>query len=208
MNMRSYKDLNINYLVGDIDISNKGITSLVGCPQHINGYFICNHNNLTSLIDGPQRIDGGFSCYCSGLTNLVGCASHIGGPIDFSHNKLTSLVGGPQTTGGDYECQANQLTDLAGCSSHISGTLNFLFNDITSLVGIHKIIKSCGQITFNDYKITNGGIGLLLIENLIKFSCYHEPFEIIASYIGKGTKGMMECSKELISKGFDDYAKL
>ena len=142
------------------------------------------------------------------LVSLEGCPTHITGTFNCSFEKLKTLVGGPQRVDGNYKCAFNRLTDLVGCASHISGTLIITDNKITSLVGIHKIIKSCNTIWFNDYKITQGGIGLLLIENLTNISYDDEPFQIIAQYLGSGTKGMMECSKELISSGYDNYAKL
>ena len=144
-----------------------------------------------------------------GLTTLAGCPQHITGYFDCRGNfKLSSLVGGPQRVDGDYDCSFNQLTDLVGCASHITGFICFKNNKITSLVGIHKIIKSCNIIHFDTTKIIEGGIGLLLIDNLTQISNKSEPFEIIEKHIGSGTKGMMECSKELKAKGWSEYAKL
>ena len=165
--MKTYNDLNKDYQGGDLDLSNEGLNSLDGCPEHITGVFNCFHNN-----------------------------------------NLTSLVGGPKQVDGNYLCGNNLLTDLVGCASHIDGRLWFRDNPITSLVGIHKIIKSCKSIVFEDSRITVGGIGLLLIDDLIHISDYSMGFKIISKYIGQGTKGMMACRAELISKGYDNYAKL
>ena len=164
--MPSYKDLNIDYKFGMLDLNYKNLRSLEGCPNHIAGVFRCSHNDLTSLVGGPQIVED------------------------------------------DYYCTSNKLTDFVGCASHIGETLYLYDNHITSLVGIHKIIKSCKRIRVNIDKITEGGIGLLLIDNLIDVSINTEPFEIISKYIGTGTKGMMACRKELISKGYTEYAKL
>ena len=143
------------------------------------------------------------------LNSLVGCPEHIPGAFDCNDNKLTSLVGGPQRVDGHYNCRYNHLTSLDGCASHISGMLYTNGNSIPSLVGIHKIIKSCNGIMLNTIKITEGGIGLLLIDNLTQiYPNGKTPFQIISTYLGTGTKGMMECRKELISKGYADYAKL
>ena len=185
--MFSYAELNMQYQSGDLNILYDELSSLEGCPNHITGNFTCNHNNLTSLSNGPTNVDLTFTC---------------------SYNHLTSLLGGPTKVGGNYYCIRNQLTDLVGCASHIGGELNFRFNKITSLVGIHKIVKSCDGFIFDDGLITEGGIGLLLIDDLDNFSCYHEPFAIIEKYLSTGTKGMMECRKELIKKGYAPYAKL
>ena len=147
-----------------------------------------------------------------GATNLVsleGIPSHITGRFDCKENKLTSLVGGPRIVDNYYICRDNQLTDLVGSPSHIGMEFDCRFNKITSLVGVHKIIKSCKYFDFDNDLILNGGIGLLLIDGLTDITKYKSPqFQIISKYLGTGTKGMMECSKELIANGYCDYAKL
>ena len=166
---------------------------------------------LNCKILGKNYKGGDFDIYKKKRDSLAGCPQHITGVFNCGENNLTSLVGGPQRVDGDYGCSANQLTDLVGCASHISGKLFFSNNDITSLVGIHKIIKSCRETFFNVHEIKEGGIGLLLIKDLTTISSNWsliEPFEIIEKYLGTGTKGMMECRSELISRGYDEYAKL
>ena len=164
--MRSYKDLNLDYQGGNLILAFRNITSLDGCPIHI---------------------DGAFSCMSSGVT---------------------SLVGGPQTVDGDYFCENTDISDLMGCANYIGTGLVFNRTQITSLVGIHKIIKKCPIISFDAKKITEGGIGLLLIDHLTDISDDSKPFKIIKKYLGSGTKGMMDCSKELTAKGYAPYAKL
>ena len=145
----------------------------------------------------------------SKLRSLEGCPEHItGGFYCNENNSISSLVGGPQRVAGDYSCRWTKLTNLVGCANHIGGALYCDHNHITSLVGIHKIIKSCSRMIFDSEKITEGGIGLLLIENLTNISCNTEPFQIIKKYLGSGTKGMMDCRSKLISKGYSDHAKL
>ena len=142
------------------------------------------------------------------IDSLEGCPQHITGKFECSNNNLTSLVGGPQRVDGDYDCDENGLTDLVGCASHITGRIYWYNTRITSLVGIHKIIKSCKSISFGESIIKEGGIGLLLINDLCRISNSSYPFKIISKYLGQGTKGMMECSKELTAKGYERYAKL
>ena len=163
--MPNYKDLNMYYKDGDLDIDSSELDSLTGCPNHITGNFNCASNNLTDLVGGPQQIDGDFMC---------------------DYNELTTLMGAPSKV------------DVIECN----------YNNITSLVGIHKIIKICKEFYFDDDKITEGGIGLLMIKDLTEISMNQEPFVIIANYLSTGTKGMMECSKELKAKGYEQYAKL
>ena len=153
-------------------------------------------------MDGNIRIDG-----CK-LESLEGCPQHITGGFWCDINKITSLVGGPQIVDSNYDCRGNQLSSLIGCASHIGGTLFTSGNSLTTLVGIHKIIKSCNVFYFDAYKITEGGIGLLLIDDLIHISNDEIPFKIILKYLGAGTKGMMACRAELIETGYENYAKL
>ena len=151
---------------------------------------------------------GDLEVYKMNLNSLSYSPQHITGNFDCDFNELCSLVGGPLKVDGNYNCYYNKLTDLVGCASHIGKTLRCSNNEITSLVGIHKIIKSCNEIKFNPYDIKYGGIGLLLIDNLRYMPNNSSQFNIIAKYLGEGTKGMMECSKELKAKGYDNYAKL
>ena len=142
------------------------------------------------------------------LDSLAGCPEHITGHFNCMGNSLKSLVGGPQKVDGHYTCYSNHLTDLTGCASHIGGGISCGSNIINSLVGIHKIIKKCYSFNIFDERVIYGGIGLLLIENLTDLTDETLPFRIIKSYLGTGTKGMMECSKELISTGYTNHAKL
>ena len=155
-----------------------------------------------------QYTTGGLSIKHSGIASLDGCPEFINGTFQCSDNLLSSLVGGPRKVDGSYICIRNQLTNLDGAPTHISVTFDFTYNPITSLIGIHKIVKSCNAIRFDSLSIEEGGIGLLLIDGLSLIPAWSEPFEIISRYLGTGTKGMMECSRELKSKGYEDYAKL
>ena len=205
--MQSYKDLNLIYQGGMLSISGRFLDSLEGCPQQVTGSFLANNNQLTSLSGGPSIVADDYFCSSNILTDLVGCASHIPGEFYCNNNRLTSLVGGPQTVDGEYQCSDTLITDLVGCASHIGGSLTS-WNSIKSLVGIHKIIKRCSRMLFDVDQIKQGGIGLLMIANLSVISDHNEPFEIISTYLGTGTKGMMECSKVLTSMGYGNYAKL
>ena len=142
------------------------------------------------------------------LSSLAGSPNHITGDYDCRYNSLTSLLGGPQRVDGYYDCSENNLTSLVGCASHIGSILYCYDATLQSLVGIHKLIKSCPIIFFKDYQILQGGIGLLLIDDVIDIASTIKPFKIIKSYLGTGNKGMMACRNELIEKGYADYAKL
>ena len=216
--MKTYKDckrLAKGYKGSSINWSYKELTTLAFCPEHVNGSFNVGNNGIKSLEYGPTQVAGDYYCHGNRLSTLEVCPEYISGTFACHGNSITSLIGGPRKVDGDYACSKNKLTNLDGCASHIGGELAFMANDVTSLVGIHKIINSCKEIKFDTTDIDEGGIGLLLIENLVKIhngyvsgSNLSKPFAIIEKYFGTGTKGMMECSKELIANGCPNHAKL
>ena len=122
---------------------------------------------------------GDLECCWESLDSLEGCPEYVTGEFRCDINNLSSLIGGPQRVDGDYDCSENNLTNLVGCASYIGDTLYFSNTNITSLVGIHKIIKSCNEIAFNFTSIKEGGIGLLLIDNLTNITSNIPVFKII-----------------------------
>ncbi len=81
-----YYTINKNLIVdvdGDVDLSNKNLTSIPIQFGKVTGDFYCSGNKLTSLRGSPYTIRGDFSC---------------------SNNKLTTLEGAPQSVGGDFQC--------------------------------------------------------------------------------------------------------
>lgn len=45
-------------VLGDFDVTNVGLTSLIGCPRIIDGSFLCDNNNITNLEYFPQVVRG------------------------------------------------------------------------------------------------------------------------------------------------------
>jgi len=139
---------------------------------------------------------------------------NVTGNVELTRYGLTQLPAKFGTVGGDFNCNGNKLTSLEGAPSHIGRQFAFDDNCITSLVGIHKIIKSCKWIYLDSNPIKEGGLGLLLINGLtfIDFvqnnNSPHSSFEIIAKYLGKGKRGMIDCQTELIKAGYKDFAKI
>ena len=124
-----------------------------------------------------------------------------------SDNKLTSLEGAPSRVHKSFLCNHNLLTSLEGAPSQV----RFFYcnhNQLTSLVGIHKIIKSCIGIDLSSNPIKEGGLGLLLIKGLDAINVDKPAFDIIAKYLGKGKRGMIDCQQELIKAGYKDFARL
>lgn len=65
------------------------ITTLVGCPEIVNGTFRCEKIGLTTLNGGPMKVSGDYLAKGNSLTTLEGMALEIGGDFDISNNELT-----------------------------------------------------------------------------------------------------------------------
>ena len=78
------------HVVGDVNISGLGLTSIPVQFGYVSGYFSCGGNQLESLKGCPKEVSGEFSCY---------------------GNELSSLEGGPKEVGGDFDCYSNLFKD-------------------------------------------------------------------------------------------------
>jgi len=102
-----YGDMSGTTFEGDMDMSNKGLTSLEGMPDVVNGMLICSENKLITLDGMPHTIYG--NCF-------------------INHNKLTSLKGIAQAVYGDIYCSGNQLTSLKGIPKKLYGIIDCFNN--------------------------------------------------------------------------------
>ena len=88
------EDLSGQTYDGNLDCSDRNLTSLFGCPSIVTGNFDCSWNQLTSLEGAPKEVRGCFDC---------------------SNNKLTSLEGAPKKVDGSFYCASCiSLTSLKG----------------------------------------------------------------------------------------------
>lgn len=88
---------------------------------------------------------------------------------------------------------------------------------ITSLVGISDIVQETTIFYMQNTNVTEGGMGLILIKNLIHIEygkLYStiakgkaDPFEIIEKYLGR-PDDIFDCQNELIEAGLEEYAQL
>lgn len=164
------------------DVSAREITSLYGCPKHITSNFYCSCNYLTSLQFGPTQIDGVF--FCDG-------------------NDLSSLEYAPRKIG-------------TGKKTWIQNATTASFSDnrrITSFIGIDEIFDSIyGNISMDNLSIAEGGLGWMLVEgvrNLFpgKNTSYRIPMLIINDSINLNLT-VYDCQRELIEKGYEEFAQL
>jgi len=111
---------------------NNFMTSLRGCPSHVDGNFDCGHNNLINLIGGPKYIEGHGSSFM--------CA----------FNWLTTLEGCPESIDGDFICRKNpNLSSLKFIPKYIGdglymGDTSLLYDDIKKLIKKEQIVIKGG----------------------------------------------------------------
>lgn len=96
--------IKFDYIMGNFDISDCGLTSLMGCPETIDGSFICTNNMLNDLSMGPIHVLRNYDVRQSGLYSLEGAPEKVGGDFDCSYNNLVNLKGAPKLVGGSFYC--------------------------------------------------------------------------------------------------------
>jgi hypothetical protein len=143
---------------GDLMLMKLGLTSLLGCPQHVRGNFICTYNKLETLDGAPQEVGSHFLCYRNKLKTLKGAPQRINGGFDCSYNVLETLEDGPVKINGFYECSENKLISFKGMPSRINGDLSCSNNLLTSFEGCAQTIGG-SLYSFNNKLLTslNGG---------------------------------------------------
>ena len=126
-------------VTGDVDLSNKDLTSIPVKFNKISGSFYCYDNQLTSLEFSPQTVDGNFNCSGNRLTSLEFSPQAVSGSFWCHYNKLTSLKSCPKTVGSHFYCYSNKLTSLEFCPQTVKGS--FYCEDNPKLKEIQKIIN-------------------------------------------------------------------
>jgi hypothetical protein len=61
---------------GDLDLSQKKLTSLIGCPKEVSGHFKCDYNNLETLEGCPEEVEV-FYCTGNAIKNLHDIHKHL-----------------------------------------------------------------------------------------------------------------------------------
>jgi len=139
---------------GDLLLMRCGLTSLLGCPQHVQGNFICTYNKLETLEGAPQQVGGHFICYRNQLKTLRGAPQQIDGGFDCSFNQLETLEDGPIKVGRSYSCNNNKLISLKGMPSSINGDFSCGNNLLTSFDSCARTIKG-NLYSFNNKLLTS-----------------------------------------------------
>jgi len=85
-----YGDKSNEVYNGNLDISNKNLTSLEGIYKKINGNFYCYNNQITSFEHCPD-IKGDFYCNNNQITSFEHCLD-VNGNFDCSNNQITDFT--------------------------------------------------------------------------------------------------------------------
>ena len=123
-----YGDKSNEVYNGDLDISDKGLTSLEGCYKKVEGNFYCSYNKITSFKYCPD-IEGDFSCHNNKITSFEFCPD-VEGDFNCAYNEITSFKFCPDIN-GDFYCSYNQITSFKYCPD-IKGNFYCYDNKITS----------------------------------------------------------------------------
>jgi hypothetical protein len=86
-----YGDLEGQTYIGNIDVSDMGLTSLEGAPEVVEGKFRCSYNKLTTLEGAPRVVTDNFYCSNNLLITLKGAPNIVKEYFNCYRNKLTSL---------------------------------------------------------------------------------------------------------------------
>lgn len=105
---------------GDVDISDKSLSSIPVQFGMVKGYFSCAQNQLTSLLGAP-KVANDFFCDNNQLTSLKYFPEKVVDNITCSFNQITSLNYLPKKIKGNLDCGYNpNLTSLNHASECFS----------------------------------------------------------------------------------------
>ncbi len=200
-------DIPFNEVFGNFDVSNNELKNLYSGPKVVNGIFDVRANRLKSLEFGPNFVASNYIC---------------------SNNSLLNLKHSPKYIYTNFDCSYNHIKSFENCPEKITGCFNINNNQITSLVGIHKHLKRCSILSILENNIQEGGIGLLLIENLKniivsdwsgtdihwgsknrkEIKNLTRAMNIIIKYLPSGKAGLLACQEELIEEKLEKFAIL
>lgn len=150
-----------NYVSGEFDAHNNGLTDLVGSPEHVGERFTCSCNGrLKSLKGCPRKVDGEFDFYSTGVTNIDDFPEYVGGNVNLSGcTHLENFIGLPEEMNGDLDIGYCNVQSLEGLPKKINGKL--IIKNLTvknQPVTIEDILKVSPDLTFvtdDKYSQTN-----------------------------------------------------
>jgi hypothetical protein len=214
----------------NLELDGLKLTSLVGCPRVIGGYFTCTNNKLATLVGGPTEVGSDYHCSRNLLVTLEGAPRRLKGNFMCDYNRLPSLKGGPIEVGGSYGCSYNRLTSLVGCArtvgeNLIAGSNKYLTSleggprsvgggvflefckSLTSLQHVHLHLPEALSIFLSKVPITGPLLGLLRVKKLRRVVLDDDRLTgILNKYLPEGNP--LACALELIEAGYEEQARL
>jgi hypothetical protein len=214
----------------NLELDGLKLTSLVGCPQVIGGYFACTNNKLATLVGGPTEVGSDYHCSSNLLVTIEGAPRRLNGNFMCDCNRLPSLKGGPIEVGGSYGCSYNRLTSLAGCAQTIgenliAGNNKYLTSleggprsvgggvflefceNLISLQNVHLHLPEALSIFLSKVPITGPLLGLLRVKKLRRVVLDDDRLtSILNKYLPEGNP--LACAMELVEAGYEEQAKL
>lgn len=148
-----------DYVMGHFDISNCGLESLQGCPDTVEGDFLCSGNNLDDLVNGPKVVNGNYDVRDSGLKSLAGAPMRIKKNFSCSKNGLNNLVGGPRIVDGSYYADNCLLTSLKGTPDLLTGHFDCSYNLLETLEDGPDLMSGTYDCSNNNLKTLKWGPG-------------------------------------------------
>jgi len=146
-----------DYVMGDFDASSCGLVNLKGCPDVVEGNFICTNNRLGSLKGGPSVVGGNYDVRQSGLNDLAGAPEKIQKDFMASYNSMPDLIGGPKIVNGSYYVDNCLLVSLEGSPDLLVGNFDCSFNLLDDLKDGPDMIGGTYDCSNNDIKTLKNG---------------------------------------------------
>ncbi len=166
--------------------SDKNLTTLAGCPQHVGDNFDCSSNMLTSLEFAPVTVGKGFRCSNNQLTSLEHAPSYVPGTFNCANNLLIDLQHAPHSVRLDMSCYGNPLTSLEGAPEQVVRTWWITYDAQLPLLRT----LSAQEIQF--FNMTEKS---------------QQVAAILNKYMGQGKAGAIRAAAELAKAGFKGNAK-
>jgi hypothetical protein len=132
---------------------------------------------------------------------------------------LNSFEFSPKAIARSFDCSRNKFSSFEHFPAEVGKDVGLSSNKFTTLHDIHKFVKRInGYIVLTDNNITECMLGLLMIDGLMGIDVdanksnkdFLNASEIINTYLPNtdGRKGVVECQRELIEAGLEEFAKL
>lgn len=216
--------LQFKNVTGDFDITAKGITSLIGCPEVIEGAFRASSNNFLDLKYSPKEANHTILANCN-IKSLNGFHTNSK-YYDLSYNNLTSVKGLNPTDPCTLVIYGNNLSNVMGIHSNVRALYlarvkSLKEKNFELIIDQKTPITSLEGLSDNLQMIVIGPstplLELLMLPNLILDYIYigiDDPNKaqtlnaLLKKYKPLGPDGVVPMAFELRKYGYNENARL